>query len=198
MQKALIPRDRETICSHTFQEWDDFAQTAAMEGTDVKPYVLVSSYSPQNTDSRTNNLASPIKTELGSATSNEIRILFRNLVDPEDNQHLSLSLFLLLDKQSPNDRKVVIVHRQQEWVHTDGTTLPCDPKEVGSDILGRDDLDQFVPKVAWRRYRVPFEEAAFHWLVLEEKGPNQLEEDERYRQFLENVDIAPVEEKAPA
>ncbi|KAF2229968.1 hypothetical protein EV356DRAFT_474444 [Viridothelium virens] len=174
------------------EQWADFTKAAAMEGTDVAPYVLVYSRSPQDT-SRTNNLASSVKTELDSATYAELRTIFRNLVDPKDNRHMSLRLFLILDEQSASDRDVLIVHREPEWVKADGTRLPCDPKE-----LGRDDRDQFEPKVAWRSYRVPFGQAAYHWLVLEEKGPQQLEQDEQSRQWLQDVELAPIEEKALA
>ena len=163
-----------------------------MEGSDIAPYVLVYSRSPEDT-SETTKLGSPVKTELGSASYAELRRIFRGLVDPKDNKHMSLRLFLILDEQSAKDRSVLIVHRESEWVKPDGTRFPCHPKEVE-----RDDEEEFEPKTVWRRYRVPFDQAAFNWLVLDSKGPELLEEAyEEFREYLQDVEIRPVEERKP-
>ncbi|KAL9079296.1 MAG: hypothetical protein Q9157_001819 [Trypethelium eluteriae] len=176
------------------EAWNDFAQTATIEGTDIRPIVLVYSYSPQNVQSVTNFLAAPVKTELSSASYPELRALFRSIVDAHlHERRLSLGLFLILDEQSATDRQVVIVHREPEWVHAEtGERLPCHPSEDG-----REDQDRFEAKTVWRRFRVPFEEALSQWLAMQAKGSYDLEEHEELRHYLQRVDHGPAEEREP-
>ncbi|KAI9692711.1 MAG: hypothetical protein M1820_009416 [Bogoriella megaspora] len=183
-------------CDIKPDEWADFARALTLKDTDIKPYVLVTSDSPEDFKSRTNSLDSSANTQLGSATYSQLRGLFRKLVDQEDPAPLSIDQFMILEEQSISARNVVIYHREEEWVHPDGTRFPCDLTELGRDVHGRDDEDQFAPKIVWRRYRVPYEKAEFHWLVLESKGGSRCDNVEDYRKFLEDVEIAPIEEKA--
>ncbi|KAI9653243.1 MAG: hypothetical protein M1821_007674 [Bathelium mastoideum] len=177
----------------TPEQWADFAKAAAIPGTDVAPYVLISSHSPSST-SCTIALSSPVHSELSTSSSFGLRSLFRSLVDPESNQHMSIVLFLVLDSQSADDRKVLIVHREPEWVKLDGTRLPCEPKQAG---VSEEEQAEYEEKVVWTRFRVPFEEAAELWMVLEEKGPRLVVEVEEQRQWLLDAETGGIEERAP-
>ncbi|KAL9082346.1 MAG: hypothetical protein Q9165_008913, partial [Trypethelium subeluteriae] len=175
------------------EEWGDFARTAAIKDTDIKPYVLVYSFSPQDTGSRTNDIATAVRSELKSATYQELRILFRNIVDLSD-QNLSPALFLILDEQSVRERQVLIVEWETEWVNeVDGTRIECDPRSIGEE-----NADQYTQKVIWRRWRVPFEKAEPYWLPLSRQGPYNLEGeggDEYFQEYLQDVEIGPIEDK---
>jgi hypothetical protein len=116
------------------------------------------------------------------------------MVDPLENQHMNIRLFMILDEQSASDQNILLFHRQAEWAKPDGTRLPCDPKELG----WIDDEDQYEPKTIWRRFRIPFDKAEFYWLALEISGVGNFEDDEsneEYRQYLQEVEIAPIDEK---
>ncbi|KAF2235877.1 hypothetical protein EV356DRAFT_513457 [Viridothelium virens] len=172
------------------EEWGDFAQAAAIKGTDIKPYILVYSCFPQDTTSRTNDIAAVVKSELKSATYQELRTLFRKIVGSEES--LTPALFLILDEESARDREVLIVDREAVWVNeADGTRMECDPESIGEE-----NADQYKQKVIWRRWRVSFEKAEFYWIVLSRQGPFNLESDDYFQKCLQDIEIGPFEDSA--
>jgi hypothetical protein len=65
--------------------------------------------------------------------------------------------FLVLDKQSEEDRKIVIIHETLDRLYID--------YEKDPDAISKDKKDDTI----WRKYRLPFEKACFFVLVLGSK-----------------------------
>ena len=89
------------------------------------------------------------KTEFSSSDWKELKDAFENLSSTDDIQSI---IFLILDQQSTEDRKVVIIQKTKEIVTPDGTKVsPLPPFP-----------DKITEMTVWTRYRAPFEDA---WVV---------------------------------
>jgi hypothetical protein len=93
-----------------------------------------------------------MKTQFSSANWEQIRTSYRTIraCDPEG---IHPGIFLILDQQSTQDRKVIILQEGvAEWFTPEG--------EYADDTMqGKEDLEK---RTVWHKYRVPFEEA---WIV---------------------------------
>jgi len=69
----------------------------------------------------------------------------------KSNTLLGPSTFLILDQQSTEDRKVIVICKDKEWLTPEGeeAQLSSNPQ----DNIG------VITKRVWKKYRFPFEEA---------------------------------------
>lgn len=130
----------------------DFAEAAGCPPSEPHsevyiPYILVHSASQQDLK-HTEQINATVKTHFGSEKWEEIKSAFEALSEPNFKTIMTVD-FLILDKQSTKDRKVVIMAKSMESETSEGQR--AHPNPTGSDDLIRYNV--------WKRYRVPFEEA---------------------------------------
>jgi hypothetical protein len=170
------------------QHWADFIKTADFtDGTKTAdtteeitgtknpnydptpPYTLVHCYS-QEDFSRTGEITQQVKTEFKDATYAGMS----ELVDKVEktSPRIIANLFMVLDKKSEEDRKVVLIDKTSRTVYAMRDNAGTDNDDVVYE--GADDI-------LWRKHRIPFEKAAFLWLLLMSKPGDEGDE------FLENT-----------
>jgi hypothetical protein len=163
------------------QQWTDFVDTAGIppdSSSNKGPqsaYVLVHSPSQEKLE-RTQRIKETIKSNFDSSTSwDQLKSAFTSL-SSTDPRHIQPVIFLILDKQSFEDRSVVIMKKGSEFVDAEGKDVDLSPTNE----------DEVTELVAWRKYRAPFEEA---WAVqcgiegfggMEKAEEHFVEEVERY------------------
>jgi hypothetical protein len=155
------------------KHWTDFSKTANLTEehtgktppstnptpTDLTPpYVLVYSHSQENFN-RTGDLPKQVDTEFKNASFADMYVAVESIVEDKDRKNTNgiiPSFFMVLDKQSATDRKVVLIDKGLRcfYVNEDEEYKVCD--HSNDDIL-------------WRKHRIPFEKVCFFWLVLEAK-----------------------------
>jgi hypothetical protein len=139
---------------HT-QHWADFCRAADIpheaRGPDKEParlYIPVHSPSQQDLTPQ-DQISATLKTEFQSASWEQIRRSFKNFVE-RDSISIHPVVFLILDKQSIEDRKVIVVHEGAgQWFTPEGDY-------ADNTMQDRNDL---IKKNVWKKYRVPFEKA---------------------------------------
>ncbi|KAF2814357.1 uncharacterized protein BDZ99DRAFT_567991 [Mytilinidion resinicola] len=135
----------------TPEQWADFAKTAAIppstpDGKLIVPYILVHSPTQENLKEETERISTTDKTEFSSATWQEIRDTVLDLAEREPLT-IHTRYFLILDKQSTEDRRVIVMERDGKWVNAEGQERWPLPGDYAIKIT------------MWKRHRVPFEEA---------------------------------------
>ncbi|KAF2265839.1 hypothetical protein CC78DRAFT_579011 [Lojkania enalia] len=132
--------------------WDDFVRAAAFPEQKpgekpIAPYILVHSLSHSDFRSETERIDATVKTDWASATWKELKDAFLTLAEPNSTT-VHTNSFILLDKQSPRDRKAIMIEKTREWI------LPGGEKYWPLPYDTRDDLRKVT---IWKRHRVPFE-----------------------------------------
>jgi hypothetical protein len=140
------------------QHWKDFIKTAEIpldaRGRDVehiKLYVLV--HSPSQQDSKAEEpINTTVKSQFSPTNWQQIRASYKAF-RTRNPQGVNPGILFILDQQSTDDRKVIILQEDvAEWFTPEG--------EYADDTMqGREDLEK---RTVWHKYRVPFEEA---WIV---------------------------------
>jgi hypothetical protein len=140
------------------QHWSDFIEAAGIppeaRGQDqehVKLYVLI--HSPSQQDLKVEApIDTTIKTQFDSANWEQLRTCYETF-RARDPPGVHPCVLLILDQQSTEDRKVIILHEgTAEWLTPEG--------EYADDTMqDREDLEK---RTVWHKYRVPFEDA---WAV---------------------------------
>jgi hypothetical protein len=113
---------------------------------------------------RTGELAEGVKTDFSSATYADMYQHLQTIL----NGRLDSSFFLVLDKKSVEDRKVVLIHKSLRGLHVDVEE---------EDRLTQDELSAIL----WRKHRIPFEKACAFWLLVSVKPGDEGDE------FLQNT-----------
>jgi hypothetical protein len=109
-------------------------------------------YSPSQKDfSRTGELAQQVKSEFSNATYAEMSAMAEQAKKTNPRSIIS-ELFMVLDKKSEEDRKVVLISRSSRTLYT----------QDENDEVRFDGVDDII----WRRHRIPFEKAASFWLLV--------------------------------
>jgi hypothetical protein len=155
------------------QHWVDFIKTADItDGTNTAdtteevtgtknpnydprpPYTLVHCYSQEDLG-RTGEITQQVKTEFKDATYAGMS----ELVDKVEgtSPRIISNLFMVLDKESEEDRKVVLIHKTSRTVYA-----MCD--NAGTDIDGP--VYEGADDILWRKHRIPFDKVAFLWLLV--------------------------------
>ncbi|KAF2271260.1 uncharacterized protein EI97DRAFT_462995 [Westerdykella ornata] len=120
------------------------------DGEPDRPYVLVHSPSQQALEPQ-EQIGETVKTRFNPANWDLIRRTFKNLFD-RDPRGIHPVIFLILDQQSTEDCKVIVMHEDVchwQWLTPEGDF-------IDNATEGREDL---VKRTVWYKYRVPFEEA---------------------------------------
>lgn len=145
------------------KHWADFLKTADLTEdligkknppADLRPpYVLVYSRS-QEDFSRTGDLPEQVKTDFNSATYADMYEFIETI--PKDRKKAvgtDPGFFMVLDKQSEEDRKVVLIDKSLGSLYID---------KANEDVVADDGTNDTI----WRKHRIPFEKACFFFLVL--------------------------------
>jgi hypothetical protein len=160
------------------KHWADFSQTADLKeeligkknpAADSRPpYVLV--YSRLQEDfSRTGDLPEQVKTDFISATYADMYVFIKKIPkDMKNSVGIDRSLFMVLDKKSEEDRKVVLISQGLASLYVD--------EENENEVT-----DNGMGEIIWRKHRIPFEKASYFWLVLASKPGDEGDE------FLQNT-----------
>lgn len=135
------------------QQYDDFAKNAGCPPTGPDdtvhvPYILVSSLT-QTTLDRTPKIDEAVKSQLGSATWEQIKGCFQSIYHT-DPKHVTPLDFLVLDNQSLEDRTVAVMHRKPDKMASE-ESHPTQPWLDGQEGV----TEVWV----WNKYRPPYEEA---------------------------------------
>jgi hypothetical protein len=122
--------------------------------------------------SRTGEITQQVKTEFENATYAEMQAHVKTLYGSEKNSgQIDGDFFMVLDKKSADDRKVVLISEGLRELYPEDESLDVQPTYEGADSH------------IWRKHRVPFEKVAFFYLVLGAKPG--MEGDE----FLQNTTV---------
>ena len=117
------------------------------------PYILVHSLTQEDL-SCTKKIDSVVTTQLGSATWEQLKSAYVSFYD-SGVVSLDSNIFLILDQQSAQDRNVIIMYKGLLKESPDGDKDPITTLDSEYEVL--------AAMNAWRKYRVPFEEA---WGIL--------------------------------
>jgi hypothetical protein len=128
----------------------------------IIPHVLVYSASQQNLHSATKTIISPAQTEFKATPQAWLDLISPFTTMSSANSYVHTEFFLILDEQSMEDRKVVMVNKNCLFYTPDG--MKWAPGN-------RDDL---VKVTLWKRYRVPFDKVFEFSMELDRGG---LDED---------------------
>ncbi|KAF2122512.1 hypothetical protein BDV96DRAFT_560922 [Lophiotrema nucula] len=139
-------------CDVTPEHWAEFAQANRVpdrppDEPPIVPYILVPSRSPTDLENRTEHIDQTVKTDLASATWSEIKGLFIELASP-NLKNVNKAFFLVLDNQSLEDHKAVVMEIGSEWRRADG-------EEYWP--LPNDDMTGVQKFTVWTRHRVPYQ-----------------------------------------
>jgi hypothetical protein len=130
------------------------------------PYVLVYSRSQEDFD-RTGDHPKQVETDFNSATYADMYAFIEAITgDKKKVRSVEVAFFMVLDKQSEEDRKVVLISKSFACLYIDEEN-----EEPGDK----------ADSVIWRKHRIPFEKACFFWLVLGAKPGDEGDE------FLQNT-----------
>jgi hypothetical protein len=121
--------------------------------------------------SRTGDLAQQVKTEFSNASYAEMFAMAEQ-AETTDPRSIISKLFMVLDKQSEEDRKVVLISQSSRTLYT----------EDENDAVWFDGVDDII----WRRHRIPFEKAASFWLLVMAMPRNDGDE------FLQNSTLRSI------
>jgi hypothetical protein len=178
------------------QHWANFIKTADItDGTETAdtteeiistknpnyepspPYTLVHCHS-QEEFGRTGEIAQQVKTEFKNATYAEMSMFVDRICEETDSRRTISNLFMVLDKKSEEDRKVVLIHKTSRTVYA-----MCD--NARTDIDGP--VYEGADDILWRRHRIPFEKAAFLWLLVMSQPGDEGDE------FLQNTTYGTID-----
>ncbi|KAF2489742.1 hypothetical protein BU16DRAFT_163731 [Lophium mytilinum] len=139
----------------TPEQWAEFAKAAAIPPEDVGgkhivPYVLLHSPTQQHVHQQTDRISTTVKTKFSSATWQEMRDTVLELGEQEP-PNIHTLYFLILDKQSIEDRRVIVMQRDGKYVNAEGQECWPVPGDYATWIN------------VWKRHRVPFEKA---WVTV--------------------------------
>lgn len=117
---------------------------------------------------RTGDIDHHIRTEFESATYAEMQMFLDKIRgDKETARRIASTFFMVLDKNSEKDRKVVLICKCSRTLY----------KVVQDEDVRYDGAEDRI----WRKYRIPFEKVAFIYLVFMSKPGDEGDE------FLQNT-----------
>lgn len=126
----------------------------------------MSSRTHKDFQEETKDIEAPVKSEFKSTTYAEIKHLFGTMAEP-NSFDVHTQFFLLLDDQSPKDRKIVITQKIVLPLNSDGTFLSRQAEADGEKPV--------KIKVKWKRHRVPYEETGTTVALLDAQGGLEFE-----------------------
>jgi hypothetical protein len=130
--------------------------------------VLVYSRSQEDFD-RTGDLPKQVETDFNSATYADMYAFIEEITGDKKNvRSVEVAFFMVLDKQSEEDRKVVLISKSLSCLYIDAEN---------EDGITDDEMKSII----WRKHRIPFEKACFFWLLLGAKPGDEGDE------FLQNT-----------
>lgn len=118
------------------------------------------------------------ETEFKDISYAELSVFVDKLHKQVNSIRIDTHLFMVLDKESEEDRKVVLIHETSRALYAMLDYVGTDREDVRYE--GVDDI-------LWRKHRIPFEKAAFFWLLT--GGQPSDEGDE----FLQSTRIRTIE-----
>lgn len=122
---------------------------------------------------RTGEIANQVTTEFSDATYSEMYAFIEKVRKATGSRAIIPEPFLVLDNNSVNDRKVVLVDESWRTLHAEDEN-----EEIG--FKGPDEK-------IWRRHRVPFENVAFFTGVIISQPGDEGDE------FLQNTTFKTLE-----
>ena len=153
------------------------------EGGPLNLYTLV--HSPSQPDLKhQEQIDTTIKTQFDSASWEQIRSSYKKLSE-RDPKRIHPIGFLILDQQSVEDRKVIILQEVElkgQWFTPEG-----DYADITME--SRDDL---VKRTVWHKYRVPFDKAFDVQSAIEGYGAVEFSEPYFEKEVMGDI---PVEEE---